>query len=72
MIQTERVREYLETHGSITPQEALSELCIMRLASRISDLKKQGYGIVKVMEKGKNRFGERCVYAKYILTEGKK
>lgn len=37
--QTDRVKDYLEKFGSITQWEALRDLGIMRLASRMSDLK---------------------------------
>lgn len=68
--QNERVLRHLETFGSITPIEALSEYGIMRLASRISDLKKDGYQITKELKKHVNRFGEPTHYAKYKLIKG--
>ena len=36
---------YCKIHGSITTRQAMRELEIMRLASRIHDLKKAGYEI---------------------------
>ena len=68
--QNERVLRHLKTYGSITPIEALSEYGIMRLASRISDLKKDGYLITKSLKKHVNRFGEPTHYASYTLIEG--
>jgi hypothetical protein len=65
--QCKRVIDYMETHGSITPLEALQEISVMRLASRISDLRKQGYSICKEMVKAKNKFGEPVCFAKYSL-----
>ncbi len=44
MTQNEKVLAYIQKHGSITPREAFAEFDIMRLASRISDLKKLGIG----------------------------
>lgn len=67
--QSDRVLAYLREHGSITQLAALSELGIMRLASRISDLKKSGYAFESKMEIVKNRFGESCAIKRYILTQ---
>ena len=58
--QSERVLEYINTFGSITQLEALNDLGVMRLASRISDLKKQGYPIKSDIEAVKNRYDETC------------
>lgn len=65
--QTDRVLEYIEQNGSITQLEALNELGVMRLASRISDLKKQGYPIVSKIEAVKNRYDESCHIKRYSL-----
>lgn len=40
-----QVLKYMEDHGSITSLEAYEDLRIMRLASRIHDLKEMGYDI---------------------------
>lgn len=69
LTQCERIQRHLEDFGSITSLEAMQEYGIMRLASRISDLKKSGVPIQKEMVKGKNRYGERTAYAKYTLIE---
>jgi hypothetical protein len=65
--QTERVLEYIEQFGSITQLEALKDLGVMRLASRISDLKKKGYPISSNIEAVKNRFGENCYIKRYSM-----
>ena len=65
--QTERVLEYITEFGSITQLEALNDLGVMRLASRISDLKKQGYPITSNVEAVKNRYGENCYIKRYAL-----
>ena len=67
MTQNEKVLNYMERFGSITQLEALSDLGIMRLASRINDLKKQGHSVKKEMVKSKNRFGENIQFARYSL-----
>ena len=65
--QSDKILRHLQEFGSINPLEALSEYGVMRLASRISDLKKVGYPINKKMVKGLNRFGEVVTYAVYTL-----
>ena len=67
MKQKERILRHLEDYGSITSLEAVNEYGIMRLASRINDLKKDGYPIVKKMERGKNRYEEPTSYARYSI-----
>ena len=42
LTQVERVMLYMQKHGSITQFEAMNDLGVMRLASRISDIKKTG------------------------------
>lgn len=66
--QAERVLEYIEQFGSITQLDALRDLGCMRLASRISDLKKQGIPIKSEVEAVKNRFGENCYIKRYSLA----
>ena len=68
--QAQRVLDYIDEFGSITQFEALKDLGVMRLASRISDLKKQGYPITSTVETVKNRFGENCHIKRYSLREG--
>lgn len=65
--QNERIIEYIKYFGSITQFEAFRDLGVMRLASRISDLKRNGYPIVSKIEKVKNRFGEVCRIKRYSL-----
>lgn len=68
MTQNERIIRHLNEYGSITPLEALSEYGIMRLASRISDLRTRGgYDIRREMADGRNRYGEPTRYARYTL-----
>lgn len=67
MTQCEMIQRHLEDYGSITSLEAMQEYGIMRLASRISDLKKLGVPIKKETVSGENRYGERTSYARYYL-----
>ena len=65
--QAERIIEYMEKFGSISQLEALRDLGVMRLASRISDLKKLGYPITSTVEPVKNRYNENCYIKRYAL-----
>lgn len=65
MTQKQQVLNYIDRFGSITQLEAIRDLGIMRLASRVSDLKRDGHKIKKTMVKNKNRFGKIIHYAKY-------
>ena len=67
MTKTEKIKRHLEVYGTITPLDALREYSIMRLASRISDLKRDGMEIEKRMVTDKNKFGETVRYAEYRL-----
>lgn len=63
--QNERIMRHLAMFGSITAAEAMKEYGIMRLASRIHELKRDGVAIVKETRKAKNRFGEPVSFAVY-------
>ncbi len=67
--QCDQVLSYMRKFGSITPIDALREFGCMRLASRISDLRKRGVPIEKNMKSAKNRFGDNVSYAEYKLQE---
>lgn len=67
MTQCERVLRHLEDYGSISSLEAMQEYGIMRLASRIADLKDQGYAIISERVTGKNRYEEQTSYCVYRL-----
>jgi hypothetical protein len=69
LTQCERIMRYIEETGSITQIDALREFGCMRLASRISDLKRQGVPVKRTMETAKNRYGEPVSYARYSLCK---
>ena len=69
MTQCEKILKYIEEQGSITPLDAMREFSCMRLASRITDLKKAGYKINSKMVTSKNKYGENVRYAMYTLSE---
>ena len=67
--QEQRILSYMKDYGSITQTEAFFDLGVMRLASRISSLRKQGYKIESTLEKVKNRYGESCHIKRYRLSD---
>ena len=69
MNQCETILRHLRDYGSITSLEAMQEYGIMRLASRISDLKKSGVVIRTDTVSGKNRYGERTCFARYSIIK---
>jgi hypothetical protein len=66
--QNERILKYIEKFGSITQFEALQDLGILRLASRICDLRRLGYPITSEMVTVKNRFEEDCHVKRYRMA----
>ena len=70
MTQEQRVMDYLKNHKEITPMDAWNELGITKLATIVSRLiHKQGYQIYKTDRTSKNRFGEKCRFKVYSLTD---
>lgn len=65
--QNQRILAYLDAHESITQIEALNALGIMRLASRISDLRKKGFPITSELVEVRNRYGETCRVKRYRM-----
>lgn len=68
--QNQRILDYIKDFGSITQLEAIQDIGVMRLASRISDLKKKGYPIVSENVPVNNRYGEKCYIKRYSLKGG--
>ena len=67
--QCDKIIRHLKTFGSISSLEAITEYGILRLASRIHDLKRQGHNIVSETQSSKNRFDERVSFKVYKLAE---
>lgn len=67
--QVQRIHKYLNDFGSITQFEAMRDLGVMRLASRISEMRKDGFNIVCKMETTRNRYGEKCHVKRYSLKK---
>ena len=67
--QCDRIIRHMRDYGTISSLEAITEYGILRLASRISDLKKRGYNIVSTTGTAMNRYGEVTHYSVYKLIE---
>ncbi len=67
--QCDLILRYMDEHGSISSKEAMKYFGCMRLASRISDLRKRGYLIVKNMVRIEDEQGNyRGQFASYHLA----
>ena len=70
MTQKERILNYIDQFGSITPLEAFRDLGITKLATQISLMIRQdGIEFKKEFEKSKNRFGEPVHYMRYSFPK---
>ena len=67
MTQAQMVLRHLEDYGSITQMDAMQDYGIMRLASRVNDLRREGHPIIKEVVTGKNRYGETTRWARYRM-----
>lgn len=67
--QNQRIIDYMTEFGGITQLEALRDLGCMRLASRISDLRRRGYNITSERVAVKNKFEEVAYIKRYRLEE---
>lgn len=67
--QCDKVLEYMRRFGSITKFEALADIGCKNLASRINDLRQQGYAIGRRTKYGMNRYFEVMRFSEYYLIE---
>lgn len=65
MTQHERILNYLNDFGSITPMQAFSDLGITKLSTRIGELIRSGEEISGEMREGVNRYGEKTRWMEY-------
>ena len=65
MTQQERILQYMDENGSISPMEAFFELGITKLATRISEMIRDGEKIEKQEVKVRNRYGEMVHFMRY-------
>lgn len=70
MTQSKRIIEYIKRFNSISPIEAFRDLGITKLATRISEMQKEGIQFNKEYVKSKNRFGETVYYMRYSFPKG--
>ena len=63
-----KIIEYMKTHGSITPMEAIEHIGCTKLATRISEMIEAGIKINKEMVTGKDRDGQTVRYMRYRLA----
>ena len=67
--QEDRIVSYMNEFGGITALQAMADLGVMRLASRINDLKRKGVKICSETIAVKNRFEETCYVKRYYLAD---
>lgn len=65
MTQCERILKYMDDFGTISAAQAMNDLGVYRLASRIHDIKRMGIEIESETRTGKNRYGESTHYSVY-------
>lgn len=67
--QCERIRQYIKDFGSITTLEAITDIGVLRLGARISEMRKRGENIRGEREYVKNRYGKKVPIVRYFLEE---
>lgn len=67
MTQHERILDYMDRFGSITPMDAIFDLGITKLATRIGELRQLGVLIESETVESKNRYGEQARYKRYWM-----
>ena len=66
----QRVLQYMIDYGSITGHQAINDLGMTELRSRISEISRAGFPIRKEWETSKNKFGETVSFVRYsLITE---
>ena len=71
MTQKEQILDYLSRFKTITPMEAFADLGITKLATRVSEMRREGIEFNIESVTSKNRFGKPVRFAKYSLKEKK-
>ena len=67
--QKDKVLRYIREFGKITSWEAYSQLGVTQLATRIFELKRDGYVFTKKRVNTLNRLQEKTHYDEYMLVE---
>ena len=67
--QRQRIVKYIRDFGSITSFEACADLGITQLATRIKELKDEGYKFKTEWINSKNKYGEPISFKRYFLVD---
>lgn len=67
--QCQRVIDWLKEHSELTTLEAITELGVLRLSARISELKDDGFLFDCRWKEITNRYGEKCKIKAYSLAK---
>ncbi len=67
--QKQLIIKYIQDFGSITPMEAFGDLGITKLATRISEMRRDGMQFKIDTVKSKNRYGKTVHFAKYSFPK---
>ena len=67
--QADRIVDYINEFGSITPLQAFRDLGVTKLATRVSEMKCEGIEFEQEWQTSKNRYGEDVRYMKYWLAD---
>lgn len=65
MTQHDRILQYIDRNGVITPMDAFMQLGITKLSTRVGELIRMGHKISKTQRTGKNRWGETVRFTEY-------
>ena len=65
MTQYDRIIDYINQFGSISPYEAFADLGITKLSTRVSEMRRSGIQFNQTWETRKNRYGEKVRYMRY-------
>ena len=68
MKQHDKIIEYMQTHGTVTPMEAFSKLRITKLATRVGELRQGGWNIADEWVRGRDGDGMPTRYKRYWLV----
>lgn len=60
---------YMREHGKITPMDAWDHIGCTKLATRIGELRDEGYSIIKTRTECVDRRGQHTHYMTYRLRE---
>lgn len=67
--QRQLIIKYIEDFGSITPMQAFGDLGVTKLATRISEMRKDGMQFKIDTVKSKNRYGKTVCFARYSFVK---